>query len=129
MNKYVAYPSAFTLAAFGLLTLFMSASVIFDLFGIREKEGNYVLFVVWANFVCGILYLFASFGFLRNVKWRTKLLVSAVFILVAAFIGLLIHIQQGGIYETQTVRAMTFRLTFTFALTLISRLADKRPSQ
>ena len=34
------------LGAFGMLTLFMSSSVIFDLFNIRVHEGNYVLFIV-----------------------------------------------------------------------------------
>jgi len=33
------------LAVFGLVTLFLSSSVIFDLFGVRAIEGNYVLFV------------------------------------------------------------------------------------
>ena len=28
------------LAGFGMLTLFLSTSVIFDLFGIREREGS-----------------------------------------------------------------------------------------
>lgn len=34
------------ISAFALLTLFLSGSVIFDLFGIRAKERNYVLLVV-----------------------------------------------------------------------------------
>jgi len=32
--------TAVLLVGFGLLTLFLSTSVIFDLFGIRAKEGN-----------------------------------------------------------------------------------------
>ena len=43
--------SAIILTLFALITLFMSSSVIFDLFGIREKEGNYVLFIVITNFI------------------------------------------------------------------------------
>ena len=65
MKKYVLYTSAVILTAFGLLTLFLSTSVIFDLFGIRAKEGNYVLFVVWSNFISSILYLFAAYGFVK----------------------------------------------------------------
>ena len=34
MKKYAPYLLAILLAAFGLLTLFLSSSVIFDLFGI-----------------------------------------------------------------------------------------------
>ncbi|HRA60413.1 MAG TPA: hypothetical protein PLG30_12425 [Bacteroidia bacterium] len=46
MNKLLSYSVATVLSIFGLLILFLSSSVIFDLFGIREKEGNYVLFIV-----------------------------------------------------------------------------------
>ena len=49
MKKIILYLVAAMLIAFGLLTLFLSSSVIFDLFDIRSKEGNYVLFVVWSN--------------------------------------------------------------------------------
>jgi hypothetical protein len=65
MKKYVLYTSAVILTAFGLLTLFLSTSVIFDLFGIRAKEGNYVLFVVWSNFISSILYFLLLMGLLR----------------------------------------------------------------
>lgn len=66
MKKLISYGIAFLLAAFGLLTLFLSASVIFDLFGIRAKEGNYVLFIVWANFISSIIYLIASYGIIKS---------------------------------------------------------------
>ena len=46
MKKSYTYVATLILAGFGLLTLFLSTSVIFDLFGIRAKEGNYVLFIV-----------------------------------------------------------------------------------
>lgn len=66
MKKYTSKLSAVILVAFGLLTLFLSTSVIFDLFGIRAKEGNYVLFIVWANLISSILYLFAAYGFIKH---------------------------------------------------------------
>jgi hypothetical protein len=104
---------AVALFLFGSLTLFLSGSVIFDLFGIREKEGNYVLLVVWANFISSILYLVAAYGLFKMKKWPVWLLVAPVFILVAAFIGLKIHINNGGVYETKTVNAMLFRIGLT----------------
>ena len=52
------------LLLFGAVTLFMSSSVLFDWFGIREKEGNFVTLIVWANLICGVLYLIAAFGIL-----------------------------------------------------------------
>ena len=101
------------LLLFALLTLFLSGSVIFDLFGIREKEGNYVLFVVWANFISSFLYLVAAYGLFKMKKWSVWLLVVSVFILVAAFIGLKLHINDGGLYEAKTVNAMLFRIGLT----------------
>lgn len=115
MKKILPYLAAAVLSAFALLTLFLSTSVIFDLFGIRAKEGNYVLFVVWANFICSIFYLFAVYGFVASKKWTAKLLAFSAIILIAAFIALLIHIYSGGIYETKTVKAMIFRISVTIA--------------
>ena len=120
MKKTIQIISGIILLAFGLLTFFLSTSVIFDLFGIREKEGNYVLFIVWANFISSILYLLAAFGFFTKNKKTTFLLVSSVIILILAFIGLKMHISSGGIYETKTVGAMLFRISITLFFTIIS---------
>ncbi len=118
--KILRYLSAIILIGFGLLTLFLSASVIFDLFGIRAKEGNYVLFVVWANFISSFLYLFSAYGFLKIKSWTKTLLTIASIILIIAFVALKIHISNGGIYETKTVGAMIFRFSLTIFLALIA---------
>ncbi len=120
MKKYVLNTSAVILTAFGLLTLFLSTSVIFDLFGIRAKEGNYVLFVVWSNFISSILYLLAAYGFVKVKNWTTIPLGISTLILIAAFIGLQIHINSGGIYETKTIGAMIFRITVTLVFAIIA---------
>ena len=120
MKKTLPYLIAIVLAGFGLLTLFLSGSVIFNLFGIRAKEGNYVPFVVWANFISSILYLVAAYGLLKIKKWSVWLLVISAVILVAAFTGLKIHISDGGLYEGKTVNAMIFRMGLTILLALAS---------
>lgn len=120
MKKYIPYISSLILAGFGLLTLFLSSSVIFDWFGIRAKEGNYVLFIVWANFISSLLYLISTYGFLKIKNWAFKALSVATVILVVALIGLFIHIYSGGIYETKTVFAMLFRISVTIAFTAIA---------
>src|SRR5690606_1065084 len=104
------------LMLFGGVTLFMSSSVLFDWFGIREKEGNFVPIIVWANFVCGVLYFVAAIGILKTKKWAKDPLISALIILVIAFIFLFLHINNGGVYETKTVGAMTFRIAVTALL-------------
>jgi len=120
MKKYIPYLLAALLTAFGLLTLFLSTSVIFDLFGIRAKEGNYVLFIVWANLISSILYLFAAYGFINKKIWTSKLLGISSITLIVAFIGLLIHVNSGGVYETKTIGAMIFRTAITLAFTGIA---------
>ena len=120
MKKILPNLSATILAAFGLLTLFLSTSVIFDLFGIRAKEGNYVLFVVWSNFISSILYLFAAYGFVKVKNWTTILLRISTLILIVAFIGLKIHANSGGIYETKTIGAMIFRIAVTLVFAIIA---------
>jgi len=120
MKKVFPVLTAIVLTTFGLLTIFLSASVIFDWFGIREKEGNYVLFVVWSNFISSIIYLIAAYGIIKLKKWSPWLLGLSVVILSAAFIGLKVHISNGGIYEPKTVNAMMFRIALTIVFAVAS---------
>lgn len=66
MKKAILYLVVAVLTGFGLLTIFLSTSVIFDLFDIRTKEGNYVLFVVWSNFISSFIYLISVYGLLSS---------------------------------------------------------------
>ncbi len=113
MKNILKYITVAFLTGFGLLTLFLSTSILLDLFGVREKEGNYVLFVVWANFISGLIYLTAVYGFLKMKKWTTKLLASSFLILLITFIGFLFYINSGGIHETKTIGALVFRMALT----------------
>lgn len=106
------------LAIFGSVTLFMSSSILFDWLGIRGKEGNFVPPVVWANWICGILYLMTAFGIFRHKAWAKIPLIISLLILMGTFIILFIHINGGGLYETKTVRAMAFRTAVTSLLLL-----------
>jgi len=101
------------LVLFGGITLFMSSSVLFDWFGIRAKEGNFVPGIVWANLVCGILYIVGAYGILKNKTWAKFPLMISLIILILAYIGLFIHINNGGLYETKTIGAMAFRIGVT----------------
>ena len=120
MNKVVRYITGLVLLALGFLSVFLTSSVIFDLFGIREMEGNYVLFIVWANFISGFIYLTSAYGLFTKKEWTTKLLAVSSIILITAFIGLNFHINTGGLYETKTFNAMIFRTSITIAFTIIS---------
>ena len=112
--------TAIVLTLFALLTLFMSGSVIFDLFGIREKEGNYVLFIVVTNFAAGFFYLLSAYGLFYTKAWTTQLLTYVTGVLIAAFVGLLFHINSGGVYEAQTVKVMIFRISLTAVFAVLA---------
>jgi len=120
MKSVILKIAATILVLFALITLFMSSSVIFDLFGIREKEGNYVLFVVISNFFCGFLYLISAYGLYFQKKWTTSLLGASLGILLLSFTGLLWHINTDGNYEEQTLKAMLFRIGITLVFTILS---------
>ncbi len=112
--------TAVFLAAFGLLTMFLSGSLIFDLFDVRAGQGHYVLIVVWANFISSFLYLFAAYGFMTLKGWTPLPLGLSLGILIVAFIGLVIHISSGGLYMTKTIGAMIFRIAVTLLLTVLA---------
>lgn len=120
MKNLLPKIASVALALFALLTIFMSGSVIFDLFGIRAKEGNYVQFVVVSNFICGFLYLIAALGMFARKVWATQWLVASCGILLVSFLGLLWHIESGGLYEMRTVKAMLFRISVTLLFAGIS---------
>ncbi len=121
-KKITRWITLIILTAFALLTLFLSSSVLFDWFGIRAKEGNYVPLVVWANFVSSGLYLVAAYGLLKQKKWTVRPLLVSIFILIGALVGLYVHIEAGGLYETKTIEAMVFRTGLTLVFTYLAYL-------
>jgi len=123
--KLIRYLLIGVLTLFGLLTLFLSTSVILDLFGIRAMEGNYVLFVVVANFIASVLYLLSVYGLVTLKKWSILTLGISTVILLIAFIGLKLHINAGGLYETKTVGAMIFRTSLTVVFTVLAYITLK----
>lgn len=108
--------------AFGALTLFLSASVLLDLFGIRERESPYVTGVVVANLIASLLYLTAGTGLLMKHRWPPQL-ATAVAVLLVGAVFLALHIAAGGAYRTATIGALTFRTLLTSAFYLLARLA------
>lgn len=120
MKKVILYLVVAILTGFGFLTLFLSTSVIFDLFNVRAKEGNYVLFVVWSNFISSFLYLISVYALLTSKNWTFKTLGLSAVILAIAFIAFLFYIQSGGIHENKTVGAMVFRIALTLGFTLFA---------
>jgi hypothetical protein len=66
------------------------------------------------------LYIVAAYGFMKVKKWTIRPLAISVIVLSVAFVGLFIHINTGGIYETKTIGAMLFRTTVTVVFTTLA---------
>ena len=113
MKKYIKILTIIFLLAFGGLTVFLTSSVLLDLFGIRQKEGNFVPFIVWINLVSGIAYIVSAVGIIKNAKWSFPLLLMNVVLLVVGIVALYFHIQAGGLYKLETVKGMVFRVVST----------------
>lgn len=113
MKSKIIKISAVIILLFACITIFMSTSVIFNLFGIREKEGNYVFFVVFVNFIAGFIYLVAAYGLFNRKWWATKILLFITVMLIVCLVCLLVYVYSGGIYEHKTITAMLFRIAIT----------------
>ena len=119
MHKIILrYLLLVSLSLFGFITVFLSASLLFDLFDVRETQGIFVPFIVIANFIAGILYLVAAWYFLKNMVFSLKLLFYSLMVLIVALALLLAYIYLGGIYQTKTIGAIFFRITINLAFLL-----------
>jgi len=104
---------ALVLFIFGLVTFYLSGSILFDLFGVRETQGDYVNIVVFGNLLSSILYFYAVVGFLMRRESTMMVLVLALLILLISGGGLFYHIVNGGLYEQKTLGALTLRIFVT----------------
>lgn len=129
MKKLTKHTTSILLLFFGILSIFLTTSVILDLFDVREKEGNYVLFIVYTNLVCGILYVIAAIQNWYERKMSFYLLLLATLVLIVAYIALLIYISNGGIYEDKTPKAMLFRIAFTAVMAGLSYFVTRKSSE
>lgn len=114
------------LLAFGLLTLFLSGSVLLDLFGIRERESPYVPAVVWANLFASLMYMAAGIGVLMTRPRALRPLWIAVAALLIGGVFLVLHIAGGGAYRTSTIGALAFRTLLTLAFFATLRWVTSR---
>jgi len=120
MKSVAPYILGLFIAIFGLLTLYLSGSIIFDLFGVREAQGNYVPFVIWANFISSLIYLVSAYGVISKQSWTPKLLSGSVIILLITGVGFYFYVQAGGVHEAKTSAAIPFRIVVTSVFMFLS---------
>ncbi|NQU59250.1 MAG: hypothetical protein HQ513_18630 [Rhodospirillales bacterium] len=104
-----AIPLAIFVGIFGLLTLKSGGEILFVDGTGREAAGNYVLFIVWFNFLAGFAYLAGAFGLALWRPWIEQLALAVAVLTILFFIAFGIHILMGGAYEIRTVGAMALR--------------------
>ncbi len=105
---------------FGLLTIKSGGQVLFGGSIYQKAAGNYVLFVVWFNFLAGFMYLVAGVGIWMRLRWAVWLSLSIVIATIVIFSILGMHILNGGAYETRTVAAMSLRSIVWISLFVFS---------
>lgn len=115
-TKWARLALVAVLFLFGFLTLFLSTAVLLDLFDVREMEGNYVPFVVLANFIASNGYIAAAIGLLAHRTWAHYPLWMAGVVLLMASVALGWHVYHGGLHEAHTIRALIFRTLLTITL-------------
>lgn len=101
------------LTAFGLLTLYLSSALIFDLFGERAKQGVFVPAVVWGNLICSLLYLGAVISIQVKHTSSKKFLWVAIVVLLLVGIIFTYQVLTGTSFATKTIGALAFRLVVT----------------
>jgi Kef-type K+ transport system membrane component KefB len=104
------------ISAFAALTLFLTTSIIFDLFGIREAEGNFVWGIIGVNFVASWLYLASVYGSIKQKSWSAQPLLYASILILFGIGYLAFHAFFGGLYELKTFQALAFRGSLSFVL-------------
>jgi len=105
---------------FGLLTIKSGGQVLFGEMVYQKAAGNYVLFVVWFNFLAGFFYIAAGAGVWMLRRWAVwlSLLIAIATIIVFALFGL--HILEGGAYEIRTCAAMSLRFLVWILISIFS---------
>ncbi|NCP52454.1 MAG: hypothetical protein GW817_09290 [Flavobacteriales bacterium] len=104
------------ISSFAALTLFLTTSIFFDLFGIREAEGNFVWGIIVVNFIASWLYLSSVYGLIKQKSWAAQPLLFASILILFGIGYLAFHAFFGGLYELKTFQALAFRGSLTFVL-------------
>jgi hypothetical protein len=112
--------------AFGALTILSGGAVLFGGPAARATAGNVVPFVLWFNFLSGLVYVLAGIGIALRRPWAAKLAILLAAAIAAVFALFGLHVARGGAFETRTVGAMTLRLAVWIAIALVATRVPPR---
>ncbi|MCG9970901.1 hypothetical protein [Christiangramia crocea] len=101
---------------FGVITLFASSSVLFNITTILQKNGNYPSFILWMNLLSSPLYLMAAVGLKLSKVWALHLLVAILTMLFISLTYFILLIKNNEAYELETLMALAIRIALTSTL-------------
>ena len=105
---------------FGLLTLKSGGAVLFIDGAARIAAGNYVPFVLWANFILGFFYIIAGIGIWLQKRWATWLAIIIAIVTLIVFSAFGLYISNDGLFEQRTVIAMTLRSSVWLVISILT---------
>ncbi len=105
---------------FGVLTIKSGGQVLFGDISYQKAAGNYVLFVVWFNFLAGFVYLAAGAGIWMCRHWAVWLSIFIATATIIVFAAFGVHILGDGEYAPRTYAAMSLRSLAWIAISIFS---------
>ncbi|MCP4488938.1 MAG: hypothetical protein GY820_16750 [Gammaproteobacteria bacterium] len=109
-----------TALIFGGLSIKSGGLVLFTTGEFHQQQGNYVPFVVWANFLGGFFYIIAAIGLFRLERWAGYIAYLIAIMTVIVYAWFAVHVMNGGLYEMQTVIAMAIRAALWVAISVLA---------
>lgn len=113
MKNHVLKYLSVLLFGFGVLTFYLSFSLLFDLFNVRNNQEDFVPFVVWTNLIASVLYMISAYGWFTLKPWAIIVIVVALALLILCFIAYMYFITTGGVHLEKTTGALIFRILVT----------------
>lgn len=101
---------------FGVLTILAGGRALFGDAEAKAPAGNAVPFVLWFNFLSGLVYVGAGTAIWLRKSWAILLTAGLVLAIVIVFALFGLHVAQGGAYEARTVGAMVLRSAVWIAI-------------
>lgn len=109
---------------FGALTILSGGRALFGDPAAQAAVGNAVPFVLWFNFLSGLVYVLAGIGIALRRQWGGTLATGLALAIVAVFALFGWHVFRGGAYEIRTVGAMVLRAAVWIAIAVfLNRVA------
>lgn len=115
MKESIKIKNLITLAliVFASISVFISSTVLLDWFGMREKSGVYIPFMMKINLTVGLLYFIIAYGFIKSQQWAAWAMLGVTLLLCYTFALFYLHIHTGGMYEQRTIAFMIIRIVLS----------------